>query len=286
MQYEDTSYHGNEESPLLQDDPQFLALEANENTDLSQLPIMVTSTTTTTTTTTNSANYTDENGLLLYLDPNSDSPVILYRMSEERHARDRCFSNFYFVIMYLLLRVWIGAIGDKNMESMIICAAISTWLGVAILKKSRDWERELNRRTEEFMSLIGISDVIIGGEGREEFPASSPESRGISENTKRKWTRFKWKAKRSNHSNYQSININNTEQQIIPQNPNNEDEQEKESITTSSIADDVCSICLCEYEEGNKCVRLQCSHIYHEECISTWTTNHVRCPLCNLNLEI
>eukprot|EP01083_Nonionella_stella_P018818 52324_1 len=49
--------------------------------------------------------------------------------------------------------------------------------------------------------------------------------------------------------------------------------------------DTTCSICLCEYEHGDKCFRLPCSHIYHEECLSLWTANHVTCPLCNLNIE-
>jgi len=45
-----------------------------------------------------------------------------------------------------------------------------------------------------------------------------------------------------------------------------------------------CSICLCEYERGERVVRLPCDHIYHESCLNSWTTNHTRCPLCNYDL--
>ncbi|KAL7554006.1 hypothetical protein ACHAWF_017362, partial [Thalassiosira exigua] len=45
-----------------------------------------------------------------------------------------------------------------------------------------------------------------------------------------------------------------------------------------------CSICLCEYEAGERVVRLPCDHFFHEGCLSSWTTNHVRCPLCNADL--
>jgi len=45
-----------------------------------------------------------------------------------------------------------------------------------------------------------------------------------------------------------------------------------------------CSICLCEYEQGEEIVRLPCGHVYHDSCISVWVQNHVRCPLCNFNL--
>ena len=46
-----------------------------------------------------------------------------------------------------------------------------------------------------------------------------------------------------------------------------------------------CSICLCEYEENEKVVRLPCNHEYHANCIESWTSSHIRCPLCNYDLE-
>merc|ERR1712224_575908 len=46
-----------------------------------------------------------------------------------------------------------------------------------------------------------------------------------------------------------------------------------------------CSICLCEYEEGDKLVALPCKHVFREDCITSWTANHTRCPLCNCDLE-
>jgi len=45
-----------------------------------------------------------------------------------------------------------------------------------------------------------------------------------------------------------------------------------------------CSICLCEYENGDTVTKLPCNHIYHESCLSSWTDSHVRCPLCNYDL--
>eukprot|EP00985_Skeletonema_marinoi_P031105 scaffold36165_cov139-Skeletonema_marinoi.AAC.2 len=45
-----------------------------------------------------------------------------------------------------------------------------------------------------------------------------------------------------------------------------------------------CSICLCEYENGETVTKLPCNHIYHESCLSSWTESHVRCPLCNYDL--
>lgn len=50
-------------------------------------------------------------------------------------------------------------------------------------------------------------------------------------------------------------------------------------------ADATCSICLCEYEDGERIARLPCGHFYHDDCVSAWCSNHIRCPLCNFDLE-
>ena len=46
-----------------------------------------------------------------------------------------------------------------------------------------------------------------------------------------------------------------------------------------------CSICLCEYEKGDRLIALPCKHVFHEDCITSWTDHNVRCPLCNSDLE-
>ncbi|OEU23324.1 hypothetical protein FRACYDRAFT_165332, partial [Fragilariopsis cylindrus CCMP1102] len=46
-----------------------------------------------------------------------------------------------------------------------------------------------------------------------------------------------------------------------------------------------CSICLGEYEKGDKLISLNpCHHIFHDECITSWTNHNIRCPLCNVDL--
>lgn len=47
-----------------------------------------------------------------------------------------------------------------------------------------------------------------------------------------------------------------------------------------------CSICLEPYVKGDDIVELTCKHIFHDECISVWTSNNVKCPLCNFDLEL
>lgn len=42
-----------------------------------------------------------------------------------------------------------------------------------------------------------------------------------------------------------------------------------------------CPICLVDYEVEDTCRRLQCSHIFHKDCVDEWLiTSHNSCPLC------
>lgn len=41
-----------------------------------------------------------------------------------------------------------------------------------------------------------------------------------------------------------------------------------------------CSICLIDFERGEKLLQLPCKHLFHEECITRWTERHTNCPNC------
>jgi hypothetical protein len=51
----------------------------------------------------------------------------------------------------------------------------------------------------------------------------------------------------------------------------------------AKLADDItCSICICEFEEGEDVRRLPCHHlhIYHTECVDQWFQQSRLCPMC------
>lgn len=41
-----------------------------------------------------------------------------------------------------------------------------------------------------------------------------------------------------------------------------------------------CTICLCDYEEGENVRTLPCFHYFHVDCIDSWLAQHSQCPLC------
>ncbi|ESO01045.1 hypothetical protein HELRODRAFT_175072 [Helobdella robusta] len=45
-----------------------------------------------------------------------------------------------------------------------------------------------------------------------------------------------------------------------------------------------CPICLVTFNEGDKLVQMQCSHIFHEPCFRTWFKRSKTCPYCRLNI--
>jgi len=41
-----------------------------------------------------------------------------------------------------------------------------------------------------------------------------------------------------------------------------------------------CSVCMCEYKQGEELRLLDCGHSFHQECIDTWLKKKAACPLC------
>jgi len=48
---------------------------------------------------------------------------------------------------------------------------------------------------------------------------------------------------------------------------------------------DCCSICLCEYEEGEDVRFLPCKHIFHPACVDTWLKRNASCPSCRQSIR-
>ena len=45
-----------------------------------------------------------------------------------------------------------------------------------------------------------------------------------------------------------------------------------------------CSICLENFDVGQKVSELSCNHLFHKECVEQWMQNNHNCPLCRLSV--
>ena len=50
-------------------------------------------------------------------------------------------------------------------------------------------------------------------------------------------------------------------------------------------AGEKCTICLCEFGEGEAVRRLPCMHLFHIECVDQWLPTNRRCPICRVDIE-
>ncbi len=41
-----------------------------------------------------------------------------------------------------------------------------------------------------------------------------------------------------------------------------------------------CSVCICDYEDGEVIRTLPCAHEFHLKCIDAWLSSHITCPNC------
>ena len=60
--------------------------------------------------------------------------------------------------------------------------------------------------------------------------------------------------------------------------------KELKEVLFQDNTDKNCSICLEDYSKKDKVVQLDCSHIFHRNCIETWFQNKdlKNCPLCRI----
>lgn len=53
----------------------------------------------------------------------------------------------------------------------------------------------------------------------------------------------------------------------------------------SGEGENICSVCLCEFKEGEDVRRLPgCLHSFHAPCIDMWLYSHTNCPLCRAEM--
>jgi hypothetical protein len=216
-----------------------------------------------------------------------DGRVSMQELEEERELARRRTSACVLLAVFVLFRLWIEAIAHGDFGLLMLCLVGTSWTARWI-RYNREREEELDRRIQaqiedgttdvnrselrilSFQAQLALAimesqrNMMEGGYGH---PDGHHGHQGVSDQAREQWSDFQFKAK-DRKVKYGSVA--------------QDDDLEKGG---SGETEDVCTICLGEYEDGEQLVKLPCSHIYHEDCVSSWTSNHTRCPLCNYDLS-
>mmetsp|Transcript_8148 Transcript_8148/g.11737 ORF Transcript_8148/g.11737 Transcript_8148/m.11737 type:complete len:414 (-) Transcript_8148:40-1281(-) len=223
------------------------------------------------------------------------STVTLVELEEERELARRRSSACVMLCLFVLVRMWFEAILEGDFGLFLVCSVLTSW-AIRWNRYNRDREEELDRRIQEywnttnnrnngdnndnndtsntaemprsdlamlsFQAQLALAimesqrQVMQGGFGHPDGEHSN--STGVTDEQKESWKRTKFVPDPNKQSDIKNVD---------------EDDEEY-----------TCSICLCEYESNEIIVTLPCGHVYHDDCVSSWTSNHIRCPLCNYDL--
>ena len=50
--------------------------------------------------------------------------------------------------------------------------------------------------------------------------------------------------------------------------------------------DPCCSVCISDYEKGDKLRVLPCKHLFHVDCVDQWLSVNATCPLCRKSIFV
>lgn len=226
----------------------------------------------------------------------SRGTVTLSELEEERELARRRTSACVLLAVFVLFRLWVEALQNGDLFVMMLCLFGTSWTA-RLIRHNREREEALDERIRAYLENADTANVTEidrndlrflsfqaqlalammesqrqmqnGGYGH---PDGHTGSEGVSEGAKKQWEHFSYKEGLegdpvlANQGGYGSVAQNEHAKGLEEDGPH-------------------CSICLGEYEDGEKLVKLPCNHIYHGDCLESWTSNHTRCPLCNTDLE-
>lgn len=209
--------------------------------------------------------------------------LTLRDLEEERELLQRRTYGCVLLSSFVLLRLWIQALMSGDFGLLLLCFVFTSWTA-RFVRYTREREEELNRMINEwdenadegpslndvrlsrmsFQSQLALAimqsqiQMMEGGYGHPDGGVDKP---GVSDEAKARWDRFEYKS------------ISSLKQRA------------DFGSDIEQMGEPTCSICLCEYEKGDKLVSLPCKHVFHEDCITSWTDHNTRCPLCNADLN-
>ena len=85
------------------------------------------------------------------------------------------------------------------------------------------------------------------------------------------------------------IDLHRQNRRIIRENRRSRQRIDVNNLNTlllcNELPDESCSICLEEFKTGDNIKKLNCTHVFHKECLEPWLNNNNRnCPMCRTDI--
>lgn len=152
---------------------------------------------------------------------------------------------------FLLIQFWTQLFSNHGDFGFLLLTLVG-------LSYTSHWIREIRDQVENVEEEL--RRLILAGGGSAPmtlWPAAPGPRQGVTSEQQEKWKCITYEAVAGE-----------------------QDENNQDSTPTATC----CSICLGDYEQGEKLTQLPCQHVYHPDCIASWTVEHTKCPLCNYDL--
>jgi len=233
------------------------------------------------------ANTTSEN------EDNNNDEFAALTLPELEAARDdthRRSSSCTMLGSYILWILWLQALTTNNL-GLLLLSIVATFLFKIYLEAAQERIDTLNQLLLDRDGVYTATTTIRRA------------SSGVDEIVKQNWDTFLFNSRASLVKKEKfgiKINDNNHDDTYGSLSTIHDDDDDDNYDDYDVDDDDIvhecveeggkengpeCSICLGEYEKGDELVSLTpCRHVFHEECISAWTNQNTRCPLCNIDL--
>ncbi|GMH72140.1 hypothetical protein TrRE_jg11991 [Triparma retinervis] len=201
-------------------------------------------------------------------------------IGQMRAARRHKLLALLCFLFFIVLRLWVLAIYEKDFTLMTFCS-------LCTLATFHMWRRGTRENMSHDLQIAATLRELVAamdlesGRGGSRGPGSSSFN-GVGSQSKSRWQRFLWSEQGDSGG---GIADNGKTQDDALQQPQEEESTPDEVDHQTNREAELCSICLCEYENCNSVVRLPCDHLFHDDCLDKWVQNNFRCPLCNEDLR-
>lgn len=220
-------------------------------------------------------------------------------------SRARRHSTLILILLFFYFKLWIEALVTGDSGLLFICIISTMWISGLVRRQQElaarglEGEDRMSHRNtnddsvtdeEQMLERLGMSYqaqlsaaiwesrmlALMGGISTRE----EEDAEGVSEEMKSQWEKYEAVIHSSlEKGHYGKLCPSKGGGSPLTHGTKNPD------LVLQNEEDATCSICLCEYEHTDQVVRLPCGHMFHYDCISSWTKNHTRCPLCNHDLS-